>query len=113
MTANPFLVWLAPGTGPLARPRSKIYVTRWRTVPVASGCERIRSGGGGRRADSSRGGAGKTDLHTLNYKRGHPAGPTAYRRARGPALVTNWAAAQHIGFVARVSRRRPHSVEAR
>src|SRR5215468_6017927 len=101
------------GTGPLARlcvedPRHALG-----TVPVASGCERIRSGGGGRRADSSRGYAGKTDLHTFNYKRGHPAGPTAYRRARGPALVTNWAAAQHIGFVARVSRRRPHSVEAR
>src|SRR5215831_307561 len=78
------------GTGPLARlcvedPRHALG-----TVPVASGCERIRSGGGGRRADSSRGGAGIADLHTFNYKRGHPASPTAYYVANRQARAAHW-----------------------
>src|SRR5215469_13644113 len=58
-------------------------------------CERIRSGGGGRRADSSRGGAGKTDLHTSTISAAIPPAQRLISAPGTPRELGGEGRAQH------------------
>jgi len=84
MAVNPFLV-MGTGKGPLAR----LGKDPGHALANRSGHQRreeIRSGGGGRRAHSSRGGAGQADLHASTI---NSATPGSQRFIRYPARSTS------------------------